>query len=111
MGTTPATPSLLLRWLLKAPIHLYRSTLSGLIGRQCRHLPTCSEYALGAIDRHGAWAGFCLAAHRVGRCRPWGTSGYDPVPQQLRWWGGWLPLPPKRQPDAPVPPGREPPPP
>ncbi len=51
--------------LLKAPILLYRYTLSGFIGRQCRHLPTCSEYALDAIDTNGAWRGFWLALARV----------------------------------------------
>lgn len=66
--------------LLKAPIHVYRYTLSAFLGRQCRHLPTCSEYALEAIDRHGASRGFRLALWRVLRCNPWGTSGYDPVP-------------------------------
>ncbi len=85
------------RALLKAPIIAYRYTLSALIGRQCRHLPTCSEYALGAIDRHGAWAGFWLGLVRVGSCNPWGTSGYDPVPDRLRWWGGWLPIADRRQ--------------
>ncbi len=66
--------------LLKAPIHLYRWTLKPLIGWECRHLPTCSEYGLEAIDRNGAWRGFWLTTSRVCRCNPWGTSGYDPVP-------------------------------
>jgi uncharacterized protein len=66
--------------LLKAPIHLYRWTLKPLIGGECRHLPTCSEYALEAIDRNGAWKGFWLMISRLARCHPWGTSGYDPVP-------------------------------
>ncbi len=65
--------------LLKAPIIAYRYTLSGMIGRHCRHLPTCSEYALEAIDRNGAWRGFWLTLARVCRCNPWGSSGYDPV--------------------------------
>jgi hypothetical protein len=67
-------------WLLKALIYAYRYTLSAFIGRQCRHLPTCSEYALGAIDTNGAWRGFWLTLARVTRCRPGGSSGYDPVP-------------------------------
>jgi uncharacterized protein len=78
--------------LLKAPIHLYRYTLSGLIGRQCRHLPTCSEYALDAIDTNGAWRGFWLATARVARCNPWGSSGYDPAPDiraELHRWTPW----------------------
>ena len=67
-------------WLAKAPVHLYRWTLKPLIGWECRHLPTCSDYALEAIDRNGAWRGFWLAVSRIGRCQPWGTSGYDPPP-------------------------------
>jgi uncharacterized protein len=78
------------RALLKAPIIIYRYTLSGLIGRQCRHLPTCSAFAIEAIDRHGAWTGFWLGLFRVCRCRPGGTSGYDPVPpaplMHVAWW-------------------------
>ena len=76
---------------LKAPIVAYRYTLSGLIGRQCRHLPTCSEYALEAIDRNGAWRGFWLALARVARCQPWGTSGYDPVPDIRAEHHAWAP--------------------
>lgn len=66
--------------ILKAPIHVYRWTLKPLIGMECRHLPTCSEYALEAIDTNGAWRGFWLAASRLSRCHPWGSHGYDPVP-------------------------------
>lgn len=66
--------------LLKAPVHAYRWTLKPLMGMECRHLPTCSEYALAAIDRNGAWRGFWLTVSRVLRCHPWGSSGYDPPP-------------------------------
>lgn len=66
--------------VVKAPIILYRYTLSAFIGRTCRHLPTCSEYTLEAIDRHGAGRGLWLGLKRIARCHPWGTSGYDPVP-------------------------------
>ena len=48
--------------ILKAPIHVYRWTLKPLMGLECRHLPTCSEYALEAIDKNGAWRGFWLMA-------------------------------------------------
>ena len=68
------------RAIAKAPIHLYRWTLKPLIGWQCRHLPTCSEYALDAIDINGSWRGWWLAVARIGRCHPWGTSGFDPAP-------------------------------
>ncbi len=66
--------------LLLALIRLYQLTLSAFIGRSCRHLPTCSEYAMEAIRAHGAWAGFWLGLWRVLRCHPYGTHGHDPVP-------------------------------
>jgi putative membrane protein insertion efficiency factor len=59
----------------------YQLTLSAFLGRQCRFLPTCSEYAREAVERHGALAGAWLAVRRIGRCHPWGGSGYDPVPE------------------------------
>lgn len=65
---------------LSAPIHLYRWTLKPFVGWECRHLPTCSEYGLEAIARNGAWRGGWLTLSRLCRCHPWGTSGYDPVP-------------------------------
>lgn len=66
--------------IAKAPIHAYRWTLKPLIGLECRHLPSCSEYALEAIDLNGAWRGSWLAAARICRCHPWGSHGLDPVP-------------------------------
>lgn len=66
--------------LLKAPIHVYRWTLKPFVGMECRHSPSCSEYALEAIDKNGAWRGLWLTISRLSRCRPWGTCGYDPVP-------------------------------
>jgi uncharacterized protein len=62
------------------PIHLYRWTLKPFMGHECRHLPTCSEYALDAIARNGAWRGGWLALARLCRCHPWGTHGFDPAP-------------------------------
>ena len=69
------------RRTLIAAIQLYRVTLSPWLGRQCRYLPTCSVYAEEAIERHGAARGSWLALKRLGRCHPWGGSGYDPVPE------------------------------
>jgi putative membrane protein insertion efficiency factor len=68
------------RAIVKAPVHAYRWTVKPWLGWECRHLPTCSEYALEAIDLNGAWRGGWLALARLSRCHPWGTSGYDPVP-------------------------------
>jgi uncharacterized protein len=67
--------------LLKAPIHLYRWVLSPFLGGQCRFYPSCSTYALEAIDRHGACQGSALAVKRICRCHPWGGAGHDPVPE------------------------------
>jgi putative membrane protein insertion efficiency factor len=64
----------------KAPVYAYRWTLKPLLGMECRHLPSCSEYALEAIDTNGPWRGSWLALSRICRCHPWGTHGYDPVP-------------------------------
>lgn len=61
-------------------IRFYQLTLSAFVGRQCRHLPTCSDYADEAIQKHGLWVGGWMGLARIVRCRPGGTSGYDPVP-------------------------------
>lgn len=64
-------------------IRLYQLTLSPLIGQSCRHLPTCSEYGFEAIARHGLWRGGWLTAWRVVRCGPFGSHGFDPVPERV----------------------------
>jgi putative membrane protein insertion efficiency factor len=64
-------------------IRAYQLTLSAFIGRSCRHLPTCSEYATDALERHGGWRGGILAISRITRCNPLGSHGYDPVPEKL----------------------------
>jgi uncharacterized protein len=61
-------------------IRLYQRLLSPLVGGVCRHQPSCSEYVHQAIGRHGVVRGSSLAARRLVRCHPLGTSGYDPVP-------------------------------
>ena len=66
--------------LLVAIVKGYRLLLSPWIGSQCRFEPTCSAYALEALNRHGAAAGSYLAARRILRCHPWCAGGYDPVP-------------------------------
>ena len=67
--------------LLISIIRIYQLTLSALIGRRCRYLPTCSDYATEAIRKHGAGRGFLMGVARVSRCHHWGQSGFDPVPE------------------------------
>lgn len=74
------TPRKALVALLKVPLHVYRYAISPLLGSNCRFQPTCSSYALQALDTHGAVRGTLLALRRFGKCRPGGASGYDPVP-------------------------------
>jgi len=66
--------------LLALPVHAYRLFLSPFLGHSCRFQPTCSAYALEALERHGALRGGWLAVRRIARCHPWGGSGHDPVP-------------------------------
>jgi putative membrane protein insertion efficiency factor len=69
--------------LLLALIRFYQLSFAFLLGRHCRHMPSCSNYAAEAISRHGARAGFLLGLFRVMRCHPWGTAGFDPVPESI----------------------------
>lgn len=66
--------------ILAAPVKGYRLIFSPWVGHNCRYQPTCSAYALEALALHGGLKGGWLAARRIGRCHPWGKSGYDPVP-------------------------------
>ena len=68
------------RGLIRA-IRFYQSAVSPLTGPSCRFTPTCSEFAVGAIERYGALSGGWLAFKRILRCRPFGGQGYDPVPE------------------------------
>lgn len=61
----------------------YRLLLSPWLGSSCRFEPTCSVYALDALERHGALAGSYLTLRRLGRCGPWCDGGHDPVPEAL----------------------------
>jgi hypothetical protein len=74
----------LLTLLLRGLIRSYQLLISPVLGPSCRYLPSCSDYAAEAIERHGALAGTWLAVRRLARCHPWGGSGYDPVPEQHR---------------------------
>jgi len=61
-------------------IYIYKGVISPLTPASCRHLPTCSSYAIEALQKHGLFKGFWLSLKRISKCHPWGTSGYDPVP-------------------------------
>ena len=67
-------------WLLIQPIRFYQKYISPLKPPTCRFTPTCSQYAIEAIRKHGPSKGFILAVWRILRCNPWGGSCYDPVP-------------------------------
>lgn len=70
----------MLRRLFMLPIRFYQGAISPLFPPVCRFTPTCSQYAVEAIMRHGVVKGSWLALRRIARCHPWGGSGYDPVP-------------------------------
>ena len=66
--------------LLKILIRFYQFGISPYFPKSCRFTPTCSEYAILAINKHGVVKGSALAAKRIAKCHPWGGHGYDPVP-------------------------------
>ena len=68
-----------MRWLLIHLILLYRVTLGRFLGGQCRFMPTCSQYAIDAIDKHGPIKGAWRAVKRIARCHPFSNGGYDPA--------------------------------
>jgi putative membrane protein insertion efficiency factor len=72
------------RVVLLAMVRIYRVTLSGWLGGQCRYAPSCSRYAEEAIRTRGAVRGLALSAWRVARCNPFGKGGLDPVPPRRR---------------------------
>ena len=76
----PNAVSRLLARPLIALVRLYRVAFSPWLGMNCRFQPTCSHYTIEALQVHGVLKGSWLAAKRIGRCHPWGGSGYDPVP-------------------------------
>jgi putative membrane protein insertion efficiency factor len=71
-----------MKYVLIALLKAYRFGISPLYGQVCRYHPTCSAYALEAVQTHGAVRGTWLAARRVARCHPWAAGGLDPVPPQ-----------------------------
>jgi putative membrane protein insertion efficiency factor len=65
---------------LKKIIKVYYWAVSPWLGNRCRYVPSCSEYAMQALDQHGAINGLWLSIKRISRCHPWGGEGHDPVP-------------------------------
>lgn len=84
---------LLLQGVLLILLTLYRYLISPALhmlapGSGCRYQPSCSEYAVEAVKRHGPFAGFWMAVKRLSRCHPWGGHGYDPVPESCSCTSG-----------------------
>ncbi len=83
------------RPIVNAIFGAYKVTLSPLfavLGARCRHEPTCSEYAADCVSQHGVWAGGWMSFARLSRCRPGGSSGYDPAPEHKNnapFWAPW----------------------
>jgi len=69
-----------MRYVLKILIRVYQVALSPLLGPNCRYYPTCSQYAIEAIETHGSLRGAWLTIKRISRCHPWHEGGFDPVP-------------------------------
>jgi len=69
-----------LAWPLIVLVRFYQLAISPLLRSNCRFDPSCSAYAIDALQTHGVLRGSWLAARRIGRCHPWGGAGYDPVP-------------------------------
>ena len=69
-----------MKWLVKQLLRGYQLVISPLLGQRCRFYPTCSQYAIEAVERHGVIRGLWLSVRRVARCHPFHPGGFDPVP-------------------------------
>lgn len=72
-----------MKYVLIGLLKAYRAVISPIYGQVCRYHPSCSAYALGAVEQHGTVRGVWLAVRRLGRCHPWAAGGYDPVPPRV----------------------------
>lgn len=70
-------------YIFLLPIYFYRYFISPLKPPSCRYTPTCSDYSIQAIKKHGVIKGIYLGTKRILSCNPWGGSGYDPVPEEF----------------------------
>ncbi len=69
-----------IKFIFILPVRLYQMAISPHLPSSCRHVPTCSQYMIEAIQIHGVIKGIFLGTKRLLKCHPWGTHGYDPVP-------------------------------
>jgi hypothetical protein len=74
-----------LAWVIVAFLRVYRRVVSPIYGDVCRYYPSCSAYALEAVETHGSVRGSYLAGRRICRCHPWAAGGVDPVPRSFSW--------------------------
>lgn len=71
----------LLRKFVTVPVKVYQWCVSPFLPSSCRFWPTCSDYAIEAVNQHGSWRGLIMALKRIGRCHPWSAGGIDLVPK------------------------------
>ena len=65
-------------------IRVYQLIISPMLGSNCRFIPTCSEYAMESLKEYGLIKGIFLSIKRIGKCLPWGSHGYDPIPTKMK---------------------------
>lgn len=70
----------ILEFIVLLPVYFYKYSISPLLPPSCRYTPTCSQYTIEAVKKHGIIKGGWMSIRRIGSCHPWGGSGYDPVP-------------------------------
>jgi len=71
-----------MKWTIQLALRLYKRWISPMLPHSCRFVPTCSEYAMEAVERHGAMRGSAMTIGRLLRCHPFARAGFDPVPPE-----------------------------
>lgn len=79
----------LIQFILIALVRFYQVAISPYFPSSCRYNPTCSHYAVKALQIHGPFKGFILAIRRIGKCHPWSEGGHDPVPPKIPQTTDW----------------------